>query len=243
MDFYESISPYYDEIFPASPEAIAFLGARCPARCRILDAACGTGSHAMGLAATGHEVIGVDLDETMIDKARKKNKPAGTRFLAGNMLDIEKLFSGERAFDLIYCIGNSLVHLANEEQVLLFLKAAHALLTPKGRVVVQIVSFDNIIGKGIRQLPDLITQDGSVSFRRRYEYQPKDATVQFVSTLSVSGEKGKTATNAVALLILRKKRLEELTLQAGLHDCLFYGSFREDPVDRDSFPLILTAAK
>ena len=43
----------------------------------ILDAACGTGHHAIALARQGHKVMGVDLSAAMIQRARENAAAAG----------------------------------------------------------------------------------------------------------------------------------------------------------------------
>lgn len=49
----------------------ALLRARRDAPADVLDAGCGTGRVAIALAARGHRVIGVDLDASMLDEARR----------------------------------------------------------------------------------------------------------------------------------------------------------------------------
>ena len=44
---------------------------------RILDIGCGTGRHALELTKRGYNVVGIDLSESMIKKAREKAKNAG----------------------------------------------------------------------------------------------------------------------------------------------------------------------
>lgn len=44
---------------------------------RILDIGCGTGRHALELAKRGYNVVGIDLSESMIKKAREKAENAG----------------------------------------------------------------------------------------------------------------------------------------------------------------------
>ena len=77
MDFYESISAYYDHLFPVDAQAVRFLAARARAGSCVLDLACGTGGHAVELARLGHRVTGVDLDQAMIHLAQAKAGAAG----------------------------------------------------------------------------------------------------------------------------------------------------------------------
>jgi 2-polyprenyl-3-methyl-5-hydroxy-6-metoxy-1,4-benzoquinol methylase len=46
---------------------------------KILDVGCGTGRHAVELAKRGYEVVGLDLSETLLGKARAKAAEAGVR--------------------------------------------------------------------------------------------------------------------------------------------------------------------
>lgn len=56
----------------------------------VLDAGCGTGEHALLLAARGARVTGVDLSETAIESARQKAAQRGlpTSFLSGDILTV-----------------------------------------------------------------------------------------------------------------------------------------------------------
>jgi SAM-dependent methyltransferase len=53
---------------------------------RALDAACGTGAVTRQLVARGHDVIGVDISEAMLARARKAVPEA--RFIAGDLTDL-----------------------------------------------------------------------------------------------------------------------------------------------------------
>jgi len=44
---------------------------------RILDIGCGTGRHAIELAKRGYQVVGVDLSESQLNRAKQKAKAAG----------------------------------------------------------------------------------------------------------------------------------------------------------------------
>jgi SAM-dependent methyltransferase len=95
---------------------------------RVLDAGCGTGRVAIELAARGYDVVGVDIDPTMLDSARRK--ASDLRWVRG---DLARL-SLREVFDLIVMAGNVLLFVGggNERDVVGSL-AAH--LAPGGLLV------------------------------------------------------------------------------------------------------------
>ena len=68
---------------------------------RVLDAGCGTGRVAIRLAELGHDVVGVDLDEGMLDRARR-DAPDLPWFVA----DLAELDVPGPLFDLVLTAGN-----------------------------------------------------------------------------------------------------------------------------------------
>ena len=68
---------------------------------RVLDAGCGTGRVAIRLAELGHDVVGVDLDEGMLDRARR-DAPDLSWFVA----DLADLDVPGPPFDLVLTAGN-----------------------------------------------------------------------------------------------------------------------------------------
>ena len=94
----------------------------------VLDAGCGTGRVAVELARRGIEVIGVDVDAGMLEKARAK-APALPWFQA----DLATLHLG-RTFDVVVMAGNVMIFLTpgTEDQVV---AAAARHLAPGGALV------------------------------------------------------------------------------------------------------------
>src|SRR5262249_28450601 len=70
-------------------------------RARVLDARCGTGRVAIGRAALGHEVVGVDLDEGMLDRARRDAPDLS--WFAQDLADLD--LAGP-PFDVVLTAGN-----------------------------------------------------------------------------------------------------------------------------------------
>ena len=66
----------------------------------ILDLGCGTGRHSVELARRGYEVVGVDLSEGMLERARRRaaaERVSGTTFVLG---DVQNAQIGRR-FDAV----------------------------------------------------------------------------------------------------------------------------------------------
>src|SRR5690242_698380 len=112
--FYDEISKYYDDIFPIGKYQVDLLREVIGEGSKdVLDIACGNGGYSKALSDLGHKVTAVDLNESMIEILNKNYENINGKVL--NMLDIDKL---DEKYDLAYCIGNSLVHLDNDEEIL-----------------------------------------------------------------------------------------------------------------------------
>jgi SAM-dependent methyltransferase len=95
---------------------------------RVLDAGCGTGRVAIELARRGYDVVGVDIDPTMLDTARRKAND-----LRWVLADLSQLALDD-TFDAVVLAGNVMVFVGpgNEREVLARI-AAH--LDPGGKLV------------------------------------------------------------------------------------------------------------
>jgi SAM-dependent methyltransferase len=69
---------------------------------RVLDAGCGTGRIAIRLSELGYDVVGVDLDPTMLAEAQ-----AAAPTLDWRLADLAQLDLGE-SFDLVILAGNTI---------------------------------------------------------------------------------------------------------------------------------------
>lgn len=79
-------------------------------RGRVLDAGCGTGRVGTELARRGHDVVGVDLDPSMLAVARR-DAPTVT-WVEADLAHLDGLDLGD-AFDLVVCAGNVVPLLAD----------------------------------------------------------------------------------------------------------------------------------
>ncbi|MGQ4575692.1 class I SAM-dependent methyltransferase [Dermabacteraceae bacterium P7006] len=107
----------------------------------ILDAGCGPGRIALRLAALGHRVTGVDIDEKLLAAARADlpvfapEAPHEPVFLHGDICTLSPDAVPTAPFDLIVCAGNVITFLAAGSQAQA-LAAFASLLAPKGRIII-----------------------------------------------------------------------------------------------------------
>ncbi|UUO08888.1 class I SAM-dependent methyltransferase [Blastopirellula sp. J2-11] len=96
---------------------------------RVLDLGCGTGRHALWLAAQGADVVAVDFSAGMLAEARKKSGAERVQFVA---LDLAQPLPYSAEFDLVVS-GLVLEHLRELEP---FFAAAHNVLKSGSRAVI-----------------------------------------------------------------------------------------------------------
>lgn len=77
----------------------------------VLDAGCGTGRVAIELDRRGIDVVGVDVDQPMLDEAR--TKAPNVPWVLGDLADVEILgadaATAPRSFDVVVMAGNVMV--------------------------------------------------------------------------------------------------------------------------------------
>ncbi len=160
-NFYDALAPMFDvmtdwnaRLSAEGPFLRAILdeaGART-----VLDAACGSGGHAVALAEWGFEAAGVDASPAMVDMARRKAVELGrdVPFAVAELGGLADLVNGRQdddsaigvqrlaPFDAVLCLGNSLPHLPTQADLVGALSSMAAALKPGGLLVLQNLNYD-----------------------------------------------------------------------------------------------------
>lgn len=215
---------------------------------QILDAACGTGMHALALANAGHQVVGADFSREMIKKAKLNAKSAHLElpFETAGFGVLASVF-GDACFDAVLCLGNSLPHLVEETDLESALKDFHACLKPGGLLLIQNRNFDAVMAKQDRWMEPQAFQESDAEwiFERFYDFNP-DGTIGF--NIVNLNRKGSAAwTSEVVSTLLKPQLKDDLQAKvtaAGFSQVAAYGSLGRDPFDPPtSGNLILIARK
>ena len=97
----------------------------------VLDCGCGTGEHALMLAARGMEVVGIDVAPTAIDAARGKatQRNLSVEFRVADALDLDRL---GRAFATV--VDSGLFHTFGDADRLAYVASLAGIVRPHGVV-------------------------------------------------------------------------------------------------------------
>lgn len=127
----------------------------------VLDLGCGTGNHALSLAARGYEVVGIDRSEEMIARARDKasadRRVDGTSFQRG---DIGEVRLG-RTFDAVTMLFAVLGYQTTNSDVLAALRTARGHLSPGCLLIADVWYGPAVLHEGPEQRVALIEADGA----------------------------------------------------------------------------------
>jgi SAM-dependent methyltransferase len=250
-EFYDRLAPLFDIMtdWPARlATEVPFLEGVCQAYAvrRILDAACGTGHHAIALAQRGYQVAGTDSSPRMIDRARQNGQQAGIAidWRVAAFTALPNLF--QEPFDAVLCLGNSLPHLLTTTDLQAAIQGMIACLRPGGILVVQNLNYD----KRVRERPRWFPVNGGLWQGRetliwRFATYYDSGPLEFSIAVFIKWETGWTVDVASTWQRpLLRRDLAWLLEGTGMDRLTYYGSMTGEPYRAaTSTDLIIVAQK
>jgi len=238
VPLYDQLSVVYDRFvdwparlpfeLPFLEKLLADAGAR-----RVLDAACGTGQHAIALAKAGFDVVGADLSQPMVEVARRNAEQAGVhaKFVAAGFGELAEKTAGP--FDALLCLGNSIPHVNDLAHLTAVLRDFRAVLRPGGLLLLQQRNFDMVLRRRERFLPPQVHTAGEDEwlFFRYYDFL-EDGRLRFNMVMVHRSPAGDTCQMESTLLLpLTSAQLLPACADAGFADLALYGSMQGEPFD------------
>jgi glycine/sarcosine N-methyltransferase len=147
--FYDALAPMFD-VMTNWEERLASEGPFLQEKLReararrVLDAACGSGGHALALAGWGYDVAGADASPAMIALARQKGAQVGldAPFVVSDLAGLPLATPRGRPYDAVLCLGNSLPHLLTQADLIAALRGIAGVLRPGGLFLTQNLNYD-----------------------------------------------------------------------------------------------------
>jgi glycine/sarcosine N-methyltransferase len=144
-DFYATLAADYDWLFgddtvvsggAINHPATARLLQRAGPGSTVLDASCGTGINAAALARRGFSVWASDGSDAMVAAAADRFRREKLTIPLARCLWADLPTAIDERFDVVLCIGNSLVHAVGRDAMVQALTGLRRMLRPGGHVVV-----------------------------------------------------------------------------------------------------------
>jgi SAM-dependent methyltransferase len=152
MNHFKEYSKYYDLLYKDKDylsevyyidNILEKLGKK---NCTILDIGCGTGKHADLLDKQGYKMHGIDISETMLEKAIS-NYGEKLSFSKGDIRN----FQIDKTFDVVTSLFHVMSYQTNNEDLEAAFKTVYAHLNPGGYFI-----FDCWYGPGVMNDPPVV---------------------------------------------------------------------------------------
>jgi len=213
----------------------------------VLDAATGTGMHAIALAQLGYQAVGADLSPGMIEKARRNAASANVqvRFEVAGFGALADVF-GAHSTDALLCLGNSLPHLLTRGELEAALRDFATCLKPRRTLILQNRNFDLVMGRHERWMePQSHSEAGTEwIFQRFYDFDP-DGLLTFNMVTLQRPENGSWSQKVVTsrLRPLLEGELVSALGQAGFTDLVPYGNMNGDAYNPETSGNLVVLAR
>jgi len=161
-DFYETVARYYDAENAAMTEDLPFYSELvADLEGPVLDVGCGTGRVTLHLAQEGARVVGVDISEEMLKRAKRKlsvlpDLRPNVSLVHGDLLEV----AFEERFALIVVPYNGFMHFKTQAVQIKALERMRDMLLPGGLIVLDLPNPGDLYAT-----PD----DGSMVLERTFE--------------------------------------------------------------------------
>jgi ubiquinone/menaquinone biosynthesis C-methylase UbiE len=216
----------------------------------VLDAACGTGCHALLFAARGLAVAGADLSPTMIDQARANAAAKGlpVEFVQAGFGQLADTLGQE--FNAVVCLGNSLPHIRSTGHLQSVLVDFYRALSPGGVLVIQNRNYNKVLAEKSRFMPlnHCRSGIGETLYLRFTDFPEQDSAglVTFNIVVLHKDETGRWSyrVHTEQLKPWLKEEMAPLLDGAGFKNIHYYGDYSGKEYEPESsMDLIIVAEK
>ena len=211
----------------------------------VLDLACGIGRHSTALAQRGYRVMGLDISETLLDRARMLAEERGVdvEFRRGDMRSVEEhLQDHSGRFDAVINMFTSLSYYDRDTD-LDIIRQLHALTKPGGTLVIDISNRDWII-KNFEAKDIQYHEDGMVqTIERRLDMEDSRAHNTWRFYVKEEEDLRHLETFHVDHILYSLHELKQLIQKAGWTYKTCYGEFDLSPFEMYSRRMIIVSQK
>ena len=194
----------------------------------VLDASCGIGTQALGVAARGHRVFASDISPVSVARAEREAAALGLKLAGFAVADMRTLSDQiSQRFDVVLSCDNALPHLLEDAELAAAAHHLHAVLRPGGLLIATMRDYDAAQPSPGAAVPTELRLLGEGDSRRlvfqvwawatdgrSYEVE------QFI--LQPQGEGWRTTSARTRYRVLKREELSRALITAGFRDVHWY---------------------
>jgi len=240
MNIYEVIASEYTTIFPSSLQKVEFVKTYLKEgeTLSILDVGCASGEFVYQLASPERTLLGIDLDPIMIKEAQKRHSP-NILFKQADMMRFLQESKGN-TFDLISCLGNTIVYLKDNDDLYTYLEAALRVLKKGGRLIIQTLNYSRFDIKEGFHFPSIESE--RIRFDRYYTLNEDGSTLDF-HTSARDKKTNETFTDTHHHVPFLSSVIAEVADKVGFTNVEVFGSYDKKKVEVSDFFHLIVAEK
>lgn len=171
--FYDQLTPFYHLIYADWEASIAqqsgileqiITDVWGDEIVTVLDAACGIGTQALGLAQHGYHVTASDLSAGEIERARQEAAARGLS-IDFSVADMRAAYAHhQRQFDLVIACDNAVPHLLTDADLLTAFQQFYACTRPGGGCLISVRDYDREAKSGAQVKPYGLRAENGVRY-------------------------------------------------------------------------------
>ncbi|UOE92475.1 class I SAM-dependent methyltransferase [Alkalihalobacillus sp. LMS39] len=211
----------------------------------VIDLACGTGRATIPLARSGISMIGIDLNEGMLERAKQKANEQHISIL-WSLQDCSAFSIGCKS-PFIYMIGNSFQHFLTNESQSTLLRSVYQHLSDNG-IFLFGVRFPTVNELQSGTIHKKVCHDAEGRQVTEYNQKEYDALTQVVLSTTIKVTKEHTGVESVekesiSLRYVFPLELDRIVKESGFSVLAKYGCWNKSPLATNSKEMIYLCQK
>jgi SAM-dependent methyltransferase len=196
-----------------------------PAGGRILDAACGIGTQALGLAARGFAVQGADLSAGAVARARREARARGLD-VGFSVMDMRRPEGLDGGFDAAVAFDNAIAHMLDDDDLVAALGGLAGCVRPGGVVAVSVRPYDALRAERPAGMGPRVSGPAGarIAFVQIWDWDDDGRTYRLDSLVLREAEAWRARVQTTTLRALGREELCAAFVAARLRDVRWHGA-------------------